>query len=539
MECTLRAFLSSFFRSSKSGIRKLWLALALVYLLVNPAVSGATTCSEVVGFGGITFTFDQPYTCGRFITGDPWVLEGVSGDVMITGITPSATGSRNGWQVNPLIINRNGLQSLDSRMRDFDDSLRPALPYAANTGESILKIISEAPPLDDPNSCTVPKVHGAGNTRTCVRTAAILTVLDTAPTATAFRPPYVSTWKPMYDSANVDPNVLPNVPEVTDQIPWEDALHIFGNGGPWLDHFHDFRGRRIHPRDSMRTVAGKGRSENADYGAEISKSITTAIMRTMHPNLDNRGDEIYIIRQITQVGIDLYGMLKAGQFWVAGGGHGQGRKLPILYAGFVMNDPNLLRVGLDHLDVNDPNDPNDCSQSFQEDGHTYYGAESIALFGTTEGGCDGTFGGNPAWQNHLDQGCSGGKKDARDPDGLRDGGHQVVVFPGDVKDESCTINEVASTVGPSGPAHAGDYQECCTSGPYKFVSVVARLLGLRGAWAHEPFFDYVTRWAAPPYNGGGGYSSNYMREVFNAYDSCANSCSCPGQICLNQDPPGP
>jgi len=53
--------------------------------------------------------------------------------------------------------------------------------------------------------------------------------------------------------------------------------------------------------------------------------------------------ETLLIRFV-QLGIDLYGIAKDGGKWPDNGGHMHGRKLPILMAGLLLNDANMLEI---------------------------------------------------------------------------------------------------------------------------------------------------------------------------------------------------
>ena len=52
-----------------------------------------------------------------------------------------------------------------------------------------------------------------------------------------------------------------------------------------------------------------------------------------------------LLLNYVQVGIDLGGMVRAGHAgWAGWGGHGSGRKLPIVFAGLLLDDPQLAHV---------------------------------------------------------------------------------------------------------------------------------------------------------------------------------------------------
>ncbi len=132
---------------------------------------------------GITFTFNTNYEVGTFANGDYWVW----GPVTITAMTPAYTGSENGWEVNPEVGTYHGFDAVCKYETTYDSTRVPSLPYTSTaTVESIVKIISNG-----------------GIDRPCVATSVVLTVVGSIPAndgSTVFRPPYVGTTKPFYNT---------------------------------------------------------------------------------------------------------------------------------------------------------------------------------------------------------------------------------------------------------------------------------------------------------------------------------------------------
>ena len=54
--------------------------------------------------------------------------------------------------------------------------------------------------------------------------------------------------------------------------------------------------------------------------------------------------KVNLTNYFVQYGIDLYGCLQAGYGWPAFGGHRSGRKLPIVFAGILLNDDAMKNV---------------------------------------------------------------------------------------------------------------------------------------------------------------------------------------------------
>lgn len=370
---------------------------------------------------GITITFDQSYSCGTFANGDYWVVPpSPGGTVTIDAMTPVFDGAEHGWEVNP---DSTSDQGFDHRAYGFDASRVPSLPYAASADESIVKAISV-------DSADV-------DCRPCLQTAMVLTVLDTAPPAdgaTTFRPGYFGADKPIIDTSQLDPSLLPSLAATAD-APTLDAVAA-NYQRVQLDHQNNWIGRFLHPADNM-----------PDYGSSIGRLSGDAALRLMLD--DSAAEKQQALVNFVQFGIDLYAMLLGGQSWPANGGHHNGRKIALVFAATL----------LDHQGMKDalaaaPDD------TFGEDGMLSIGAEAgEVIWGQS---CSEQM----YWQNQTDQ---SGSRTCKDPYGYIDGGET----PG------------------------GSYQFCCNSGMWKGTALALLLMPeLRCLWNHEMFLDYVDRWVS-------------------------------------------
>ena len=487
-------------------------ALAGLQLLAESAL--AATCTEIESHG-VRFELDGSYTCGHFVTGDPWVVPNEpGGKVTITEMTPSAYGAacdptgHHGWEVNPAVGSR---QALDDRISgtNYDEGRMPCLPYAASPGDSILKTVSW-----NVASATSSWRPADTTSSTALDRAAVLTVLAGPPPADAFRPPYAGPDKPIYRLSQLDLSRLPKLAPVEHMPSMAEVRAIFN--GPWLDHIVQWPGRQIHPAKNMRNRHDP--SNPADYGAEIGRAIGEAVLRSLHG--ENDAEKLEIVVPVVQYGIDLFHQLQQGAYWRARGGHGHGRKLPILFAGKLLGDERMLAIGQSHRTRGE------CGMVFSEDGQTYYGQDGVALWGEAEEvcGCEGSYGGNPDYDGWLANGC---KRDpgnrhqtCRDPAGLRDGGGAELF-------DTCRPLNTLDWQRQNGVAESAGYQFCCSSATFIGTQMAALLLDLKEAWNHDAFFDYVDRWMEPPWNGGGYYGSPYFNAMHDAYRACAPNC--PGQ----------
>lgn len=442
----------------------------------TPPLGTAASVSQY----GITWYFDKAYPIGKFANGDWWVR----GPARITNITPAFGGGRNGWQVNPAPGNAG--QGFDDRVWrwNYDSSLVPSLPYTANAGDSILKAVSgdgKCTPTDD------PKTHPCH-----LDTVAVLTVLGEIPEnngATVFRPPFVSnTQKKLYSLSALRTDLLPSLAPVADAPSLEEVRKHFAR--PQIDYSSSFIGRYLHPAKNMR-----------QYGSSIAIETNEAALRLMLN--DPLADKMPALIAYVQAGIDFYHMLDAGVNWKPNGGHFVGRKLPVVFAATLLNDP-AMKAAI----------AASAGDTFSEDGHTYLGKNNVALFGKK--------GSESSYWRRINE--NKGSRDDRDPYGYVDGGGDEI---------------------------GGAYQVCCTSNAYKGAALAAHLLpDGKQTWSHDAFFSYVDRWvtqgvwASPdpckhqtpasftgqcvPGTGrylskhgtnadSGGYSSGFVNNMWRAY----------------------
>ncbi|MGD9187216.1 MAG: hypothetical protein PVI89_03345 [Desulfobacteraceae bacterium] len=184
-----------------------------------------------------TWTFDRDYRCGQFVNGDFWVV----GPVTITAISPGWDGEKNGSMIDPLPQN---LQGYDSRASYYDAGLtadRPAdMPLTLQPGSSLVSTLG----LESSHA-----TYG----RSFLRSAAVLTVLDTEPPDDAFRPPYAFGSKPLFRFSDVDISALPIL---TGTAATPDTSAYMGNfQRVWLDHMEEVANQDIHPVENMETYS--------------------------------------------------------------------------------------------------------------------------------------------------------------------------------------------------------------------------------------------------------------------------------------------
>jgi hypothetical protein len=140
---------------------------------------------------------------------------------------------------------------------------------------------------------------------------------------------------------------------------------------------------------------------------------------------------------LTQYGIDLYGLVQAGHpGWPAHGGHGNGRKLPIVLAGTLLEQPGMQQPS------------------------TRFGEDMQTMLGT------GWTGATALYAGHY------GKT------GTGQYGPYEHLQP---RDWPSSLGE--------------DYRRCCTSSAWVGEALLARVVpGVMAAWNYAPFFAYTDRW---------------------------------------------
>ena len=390
---------------------------------------------------GITWTFSQPVPVGQFVTGDYYVV----GPVTITAIDPPPTTSspyENGSVMN--LPTANGKSGFDSRLNDgtdeswwFDASLRSYPPITLKPGDTLVSSISLA------QIHSLPEVMRASDkSASPVSSVSVLTVVSAAPSADAFRPSYCDRSQTVYHAGALQRSLLPSLappnPSGTPTLAQFEALYR----RPWIDtnaFLFDA------PAEYM-----------PSYGQHIAFADSYASLLLML-NF-SAAQKVNLTNYFVQYGIDLYGCLETGYGWPAFGGHRSGRKLPVIFAGILLNDD-----GMKNASATYPN-------QFGEDMQTVYVNQIPG--GYTQ-----------AWQGAT----------------VIYGGHYGV------KTDGTPVS--AGLYGPyeqlqpvnwpliNGNEQLGEaYRRCCTSVSWVGEALTVHLMHAENVWNYPAFFDYVDRW---------------------------------------------
>ena len=424
---------------------------------LKSANASATTCSSIVypslsaGKIDTIFEFDKHYKCGQFINGDWWVSLDSSGVLKIISVLPEAKNNLNGLEINPSTRNKQGF---DKRINGYSSSLNIKLPVIVSSNSSLVKSISV--PVSKKSKC-----------RPCLQSSVVLTVVENpiSNSSNIFRPGYFGNKKDLYIFNNSFANSF-TAHSITccNKAKSRDFKKIARRyKGVQLDHIVGWTGRSLHPVDNM-----------PDYGATIAKDNAISILRFMMDDfsINNTIHKTALINYL-QMSIDLQSMALNGVTWPGKGGHGNGRKLPMVFAWHLFRKNSFL----DAL----------RKSSFAEDEQVYFSKKTgKALFGSR---CSD----KQYWSTTR---ISRGPRDCRDPYGYIDGGgHEI----------------------------GAAYQYCCTAMPWKYTALAVRLLQEDKVWANDAFLKYVDRWVnigvwAKPdpcasFNGSAGdYMNKYGKD---------------------------
>src|SRR5687767_13299507 len=314
---------------TRNRARRLQYTFALVGLAASPPLFAAPVSS--ISQYGITWTFDKAYEAGQFATGDWWVV----GPVNVTAVSPAPATGRNGSSVNP----RGGRQGYDNRGGEYDTADNVTFPRALQADQSLVSSVSKPEGVD---------VKNAG----ALKAQAVLTVVSAPPAEATLRPAYAGTYKRYFPASRVDWAILPNLPAPSSKPSGANLLRYADR--PHIDHLSSWTIQNSCAEDNWLNGVGHP-CYGRDYADFISQAAAYVMLDTPERN--------ELALSLIQLGIDNYGVIKAGGNFAPNGGHHSGRKWPVVFAARMLNDCEMLRVSTDF-----------DADTFGEDGHTYYGA---------------------------------------------------------------------------------------------------------------------------------------------------------------------
>jgi len=396
---------------------------------------------------GITWTFEKPAHVGRFVNGNWYVV----GPTTITAIDPKPLYAleipeneldhmdkerpveqrvRNGFMRNPPAQMK---VSYDSGVRNwFDPGLNQKLPITLEPGDSLVSTISLPKGLVLHAQLRNNIERGVEDSSP-IRTAAILTCLNEPQPPDAFRPGFCDRSQKIYLARDLKRNLLPASTR-TKSLPHVERYIRFTQR-PWVGTcFFGFE----EPVENM-----------PQYGLEYGRvaGISALLLCT---DLAPEEKEPLLVNYV-QVGIDLGSMVRGGHpGWTCWGGHGSGRKLPIVFAGLLLGDAELANINQSFPKV-----------SFGEDEQTAYGEAwtGAKVVFTGHSGIDTATG------VRRDRGNGWGPYEHTPPAEWKEGQNTSEA-----------------------------YRRCCTSVGWVAQALALHLMHAEKAWNHDAFFDYVDRW---------------------------------------------
>jgi hypothetical protein len=295
----------------------------------------------------ITWAFDRPVQTGQFINGDWWVVPAQGQDsVTVVSVDPAPVKTSEGKLINGSMVDPlPRCQAFDQRVPSCWKGDRCATyPLRLRANQSLGSAVCYTDETVDKKSLktTFPKV---------VKYIAVLTCLSKPARPTDFRPPYAGTDKPIYNGAKLRRELLPNLalPSSLNKKDVPDLKNLARTrfSRPWIDWFVYFGG--VHS------------DYEAPYGREKTAEVGTAgLLLCLDKNVV--GDKDPLLLGFVQTGIDLHGMLNSGCRWTSDGGWNMGRKFPILFAGLMLDDQDMLNIGKKYAPG---------SNTFQEDADAF------------------------------------------------------------------------------------------------------------------------------------------------------------------------
>jgi len=321
----------------------------------------------------------------------------------------------------------------DSGVRNwFDPSLIRKLPVAMKPGDSLVSTISMPKNLVLHAQLRNKIQRGEGDSSP-IRTAAVLTCVGEPQPADAFRPAFCDRQARIYLARDLQRELLPAVAATASMPKIEQYIRFTQR--PWVGTgFFGFE----EPVENM-----------PQYGQEDGRVAGVAAL-VLCTDLRPEQKEPLLVNYV-QIGIDLGGMIRAGHpGWTGWGGHGSGRKLPIVLAGLLLGDDQLAHIGKSFPKA-----------SFGEDEQTAYG--------------EGWTGAKAVFAGHsgIDAATGAGRSRGNG------WGPYEHIPPAQWK---------------AGQNTSEAYRRANTTGCWVGEALALRLLRAEKAWGHDAFFDYVDRW---------------------------------------------
>jgi hypothetical protein len=432
--------------------------------------------------GRVTWHFERPARVGRFVNGDFYVV----GPVTLRRIEPAPEDGRNLSALNIAPQDR-GDRAFDKRMRGHDPDRVARLPIAMQPGDMLVSAESTD---KGKHPGIIPGMHERN--KSVILSYSILTCLEAPVPPDTFRPGYCDRAMRFYHARHLQWDRLANLEPVEDTPDIDRWAGLFRQ--PWID--------------LMGFCKGGAAAYQPQYARETARAEGIA---TLLLNLDlPREKKRPLLINFVQYGIDLWS-IAGGAYngyggWKANGGHGNGRKWAIVFAGMMLGDEQMARPTVTNPDFR-----------FGQDMQTAYGPSWTGAT-VVYAGHMGLWKGKPVT----------GRPHHQPYEHLQPGDWAYNTFQYAWKDKPTT-------------QYAGErYRRVINSKVWVGQALAIRLMDAEPFYAHDAFLDYVDRWMYeddrplreqimrqidtektdhdfrdPPYHGG-GVSDPFVRQMWEA-----------------------
>ncbi|HUT57709.1 MAG TPA: hypothetical protein VNA25_07640 [Phycisphaerae bacterium] len=434
-----------------------------------------------VGQYGITWTFEKPARVGQFVNGDYYVV----GEVTVTAIDPKPRfgeevaddeldSLEKQWLGRKVLARQDVIRSgsmlnpparqqvaWDSGIKNwFRPKLAARLPIRMKPGDSLVSTISlkvgevaTTPYTGQPRGKHFVRANADNSP---VRTAAILTCMAEPQPADAFRPAYCDTKNKVYLTRDLKRHLLKTLPRP------KVCCGREGSSMKWHPSHDPPKAENLPKMDKWVRVFQRPWVNTGFFGFEqpmenmphyeqwIGQAMSMGGLMLMLDYTPAEKEPLLV--NMVQVGIDYWGAVKNGHpGWDGHGGHGSGRKFPIVFAGIMLGDEEMASPTKAFPKVN-----------FGEDNQTMYGdcwtGAKVCFAGHSGVHADGSIP-RPKW------------------------GPYEHMHPSKWKNEGNRMN-----------MQSEGYRRANTSSSWPGQALVMRLLKAEKQWNHDAFFDYVDRW---------------------------------------------
>jgi len=297
-----------------------------------PSLNDLPLQSEI-SQGGITWNFEEPVPVGRFVNGDYYVV----GSATITNISPrpildrgNTKNCRNVSILNPPTDQRNVSydgRTMNGNRFNIDDAA--TLPIRIRPGDSLVSSIS-AEGREGKCFMNIRRMNSF------TRTFSVLTCLDKPVAPDAFRPGIYDRQGNLYYARDLQWPLLKSLPKVEDTPDITHWTQVFRQ--PWAG--------------ATRLSIANAQDYQPQYSAESARAegIVTLLL-----NLDfKKSEKEPLLINFVQYGIDRYSLIRNGGLtdrWKAVGGHGNGEKWGITFAGLMLGDEDMAHLNKSHPKV--------------------------------------------------------------------------------------------------------------------------------------------------------------------------------------------